>query len=418
MSTFIRFGLLTKVVLTIAVIMLIFFSLSSYLTYRQQRAYIIEDAAEKARVIASEAIRAREYLSSQLQAGDVELSVERYGLIPVVASTRIGALVAEDLDYEIRQISKRYRNPKNAPDPFESRVLDRFQENPYQEEHHGITEINGEPVFRYLQSFTVEESCLECHGDPERAPDYIKKLFPEESDQAYYYKIGEVIGAASVTIPMARLQAQLWSNVRSELIATGGIFLALVLSLGILVRVAVTRPISRLAEALSNIVRTGRFEEKLEMRSKDEIGVLTGAFNEMIDRLKDQTEHLEESERRFRTLTETARDGIVSFLAGGQIILFNQAAQRLFGYSKAEILGENVEKLIHPESRSVHDQGIADYLRDNAPELMRHVQTIKACRRDGTLLLLELSLSVADSDGHKFYTAIVREADEKESGTG
>lgn len=414
MYTFIRFGLLTKVILTIAVIMLVFFSISSYLTYRQQRAYIIGEAAEKARVIASEAIRAREYLSSQLQVGDVELSVERYGLIPVVASTRIGALVAEDLDYGIRQISKRYRNPKNAPDPFESRVLDRFKENPYQEEYHAIARIDGEPVFRYLQSFTVEESCLECHGDPEQAPDYIKKLFPEESDQAYYYKIGEVIGAASVTIPMSRLQAQLWENVRNELIATGIIFLALVTSLGILVRVAVTRPIGRLAEALSNIVRTGRFEEKLEMPSQDEIGVLTGAFNEMIDRLKDQTEHLEESERRFRTLTETARDGIVSFLSSGQIILFNQAAQRLFGYSKAEILGENVEKLIHPECHAVHEQGIPGFLKDNAPEFMRNIQPVTACRRDGTLLRLELSLSVAESDGHKFYTAIVREDDDKE----
>jgi len=412
MSTFIRFGLLTKVILTIAVIMLVFFSISSYLTYRQQRALIIEDATEKARVVAFEAIRAREYISSQLQAGDVELSVERYGLIPVVASTRIGALVAKDLDYRIRQISNRYRNPKNAPDPFEAKVLDRFIENPYMEEHQAIAQIDGEPVFRYLRSFTVEESCLECHGDPKQAPDYIKKLFPEESDQAYYYKIGEVIGAASVTIPMSRLQAQLWKNVRNELIATGIIFLALVTSLGILVRVAVTRPIGRLAEALSNIVRTGRFEEKLETRSHDEIGVLTGAFNEMIDRLKEQTEHLEESERRFRT--ETARDGIVSFLSSGQIILFNQEAQRLFGYSKAEILGENVDKLIHPECNAVHEQGIESYLKDNVPELMRNIQPIKACRRDGTLLRLELSLSVAESDGHRFYTAIVREDDDKE----
>ncbi|NIQ95999.1 MAG: PAS domain S-box protein [Desulfuromonadales bacterium] len=175
-----------------------------------------------------------------------------------------------------------------------------------------------------------------------------------------------------------------------------------------------TRPIGRFAEALSNIVRTGRFEEKLERRSRDEIGVLTGAFNEMIDRLKEQTEHLEESERRFRTLTETARDGIVSFLDSGQIILFNQEAQRIFGYSKAEIIGENVEKLIHPECRSAHDQGIENYLKDNAEELMRKIRPIKARRRDGTLLELELSLSMAESDGHKFYTAILREAARKD----
>ena len=75
---------------------------------------------------------------------------------------------------------------------------------------------------------------------------------------------------------------------------------------------------------------------------------------------------------------------------------------------------ENVEKLIHPECNAVHEQGIESYLKDNVPELMRNIQPIKACRRDGTLLRLELSLSVAESDGHRFYTAIVREDDDKE----
>lgn len=414
MKKSLRFGLLTKVNLVIAVILLVFFALSSYLTYRQQRAFIMEDAVEKARIIAYEAIRAREYISSQLQIGDIDLSEERYGLIPVVASTRIGALVATDLDYHIRQVSNRYRNPKNASDPFESKVLEEFIANPYLREYYTITEEGGELVFRYLQPFTAEESCLQCHGDPAQAPAYIKKLFPQEKDQAYNYRIGEIIGAASVSIPMARLQEQIEANLRNELVTTGGIFLALVTCLGILVRVAVTRPLGRFASAISNIIRTSRFEEKLPPRGRDEIGNLIDSFNDMIDHLREKTEHLEESERRFRILTETARDAIVSFLGNGQIILFNREAQRMFGYSKPEILGENIERLIDRNCPSLQKQGVERYLQERGKMLMSKVQTIEALRRDGSGVRLELSLSVAESDGHQFYTAILREVARQE----
>lgn len=409
MISFRNFGLLAKVVFIIAGILLSFFALSTFLNYRQQRNFILEESVEKARIIASEAIRAREYISRQLQIGGVDLSVERYGLIPVVSSTRIGELVAQDLDYRIRQISNRYRNPKNAPDAFESETLQKFYANPYMKEDYAITTLEGEPVFRYLQPFRAEESCLECHGNPDEAPDFIKKLFPQEKDQAYNYQIGEIIGAASVTIPMDKLYRQIYANLRNDIFYTGGIFLALISCLGLLTRVAITQPLGRLGGVIREIVRTGRFEQKIPRRGRDEIGTLIDGFNEMIDNLREKTEHLEESEQRFRLLTETARDGIVAFLSNGQIILFNRQAERMFGYSKREILGVSVERLLHEDCPSIHDLSVEAYLEQNAEELMSKIHRIPGCRRDGTRFDLELSLSVAESDGHLFYTAILRE---------
>ena len=158
-----------------------------------------------------------------------------------------------------------------------------------------------------------------------------------------------MIGAASVTIPMDRLDRQVAANLRREVLYSGGIFLALITCLGLLTRLAVTRPLARLGGAIGEIVRTGRFEEKIPRRSRDEIGVLIDGFNEMIEHLGEKTRHLEESEKRFRLLTETARDAIVSFLANGQIILFNRQAERIFGYSKREILGVPVDRLLHED---------------------------------------------------------------------
>lgn len=409
MALFRNLGLLTKITVVVTAILLAFFVIATFIDYRLHQGFIIAESAEKARIIASEAIRAREYLSDQLQIGHVELSVERYGLIPVVASTRIGELVARDLDYNIRQVSDRYRNPKNAPDAFEAETLQKFYASPYLKEAYAITSLQGEPVFRYMQPFRAEQSCLECHGDPKAAPDYIKRLFPEEKDQAYNYKIGEIIGAASVTIPMEKLYRQIYANVRNDLFYTGSLILAMITCLGLLTRVTVTGPLTRLGEGIREIVRTGRFEAKIPRRGRDEIGALIDGFNEMMDNLQEKSRHLEESEKRYRVLTETARDGILSFLANGQVILFNHEAERMFGYSKLEALGMTVDRLIHEECRSVHATGVEAYLRQHADELVRKAHRIPGRRRDGSLLSLELSLSVAESDGHLLYTAILRE---------
>jgi PAS domain S-box-containing protein len=408
MNPFRSLGLLTKINLIIAIILLAFFCLSTWISYRQQRAATIEEAVEKARIIAFEAIRAREYVSTQLLEGKVELSRERYGLIPVVASNRIGQLVAKDLGYRIHQVSDRYRNPENAPDPFEAEALRTFRENPESREKFAITTVAGESVFRYLKAFSADTSCLECHGLPENAPAFIRELFPQATDQAYGYRLGEVIGAASVTIPMDRLERQVAVNLRWDILYTAGIFLALITCLGVLTRIAVTRPLGRLGGAIGEIVRSGEFKP-IERRSQDEIGLLINGFNEMIDHLGEKTQHLEESEKRFRLLTETARDAIVSFLANGQIILFNHQAERMFGYSKREILGVSVAQLVHPECASLAGGDVEGYLRREGDALAREMRAIPCRRRDGSHLLIELSLSMAESDGHRFYTAILRE---------
>jgi PAS domain S-box-containing protein len=402
-------SLLARIVVVIAAILLLFYIFSVLISYRQQRSYIIEEAVEKARIIASAAIRTREYLSDELVAGRVRLSEDRYGLIPVVASNRIGEQVGQDLGYQVRQVSERYRNVRNAPDVFERGVLQSFYGDTARREYHAVDRSDGEPVFRYLRAFVADRSCLECHGDPANAPDFLKELFPVEEDQAYGYQLGEVIGAASVTIPMDSLRRQLEASLRLELFTAGGMFLALILFLGLLTRYSVVRPLKMIGVVIGDIVRTGRFEQKLPERGRDEIGRLVIAFNEMIDHMRESTSHLEESERRFRALTDTAYDGIVSFLANGQIILFNRQAERMFGYNKGEALGMSIGQLIHPDCRSLHEQGVENYLRQEGVRLVGRITRISGRRRDGSPLALDLSLAVAQSDGHSFYTAIVRQ---------
>jgi PAS domain S-box-containing protein len=132
----------------------------------------------------------------------------------------------------------------------------------------------------------------------------------------------------------------------------------------------------------------------------------------MMERLEASVGELEASERRFRLLTETAHDAIICCLANGQIILFNHQAERLFGYRAAETIGMRGEELIHPDCRELADKSLEELLSSDPERFLSATVFFVGRHRDGRALPLALSLSAADSDGHRFFTAIVRERGE------
>jgi PAS domain S-box-containing protein len=389
-------------------VLVIFFSLTLFWQYRQQREVTLEEATEKARIIASEANRTRGYLSAQLEQGQVELSADRYGMIPVVAANRIGQLVAKDLDYTIRHTSLRYRNPQNAPDSFEITALEQFQKNPALTEIAAITEWQNQTVFRYLHSAQADKSCMTCHGDPTAAPAFLREIFPVDQDQAYHYQLDQVIGAVSVIIPMQRLEAQMTANLRSNLTIMGGIFLALTICLGLLTRQTVLQPLRRLASSIGEITRTGRFTEQLPNRAGGEIGQLIDGFNDMMTHIDEKTANLEESEQRFRLLTELARDAIIAFVPAGQIFLFNHQAERMFGYSQRELLGAPIDRLLHEECDGLQTS-VAETLAGANDAWLSELHRIAGRRCDGTRIDLEVSVAIIETGERPFYTAILRQ---------
>lgn len=408
MTSWRSYSLRTKINLVLLLILAGFLAISLYWQYRQQKAFVFAEAIDKARIITTEATRTREYVSQQLQDGQVELTGERYGLIPVVAANRIGQIVARDLDYTIRHTSSRVRNKANAPDDYERDILKRLEANPGMPYVAEVTTLGGTPVFRYLQAALIDESCLACHGTPEQAPAFLRAIYPPAQDPSYDYQLGEVIGAVSIVIPMTQLEQQVAARFRSTLITTAGFFLALVVCVGLLIRKTVTLPLDNLATTIDSIRRTGHFAERLPVRSQDEIGRLVTGFNEMMAELGEKTSQLEESEKRFRLLTEMARDAIVAFLPNGQIFLFNRQAEKIFGYSREEMLGEPLDRLIAPGGE-VDGKKLMEFLGTAKPVWFNEVHPLTGLRRNRTEVRLEMSLKIVASGDRPFYTAMLRE---------
>ena len=89
------------------------------------------------------------------------------------------------------------------------------------------------------------------------------------------------------------------------------------------------------------------------------------------------------NEGRWRSIVQSAVDGIILIDARGRIETFNQAAERLFGYTEAEVLGRNVSMLMPQPYRDEHDGYLARYLSTGEPRIIGIGREVSGLRKDG-----------------------------------
>lgn len=136
-------------------------------------------------------------------------------------------------------------------------------------------------------------------------------------------------------------------------------------------------------------------------------------LGQMIDRKRGE-EALRESEARKGAILESALDCIITFDHEGRITEFNPAAERAFGYSRADALGREMVELIIPESlRESHRRGMALYnATTSGPTVGRRIELI-AMRADGEEFPVEMAISRINVNGRPMFTAYIRDITER-----
>lgn len=129
-----------------------------------------------------------------------------------------------------------------------------------------------------------------------------------------------------------------------------------------------------------------------------------------ITALKKAESALAESEERYRTLTETANDVIITVGHDGTILFVNRAAGKVFGYSPDELIGESLGKILPDclrQSREFPDFGDPQF----EPDAWETIEA-RGMHRGGALLSLEISFGEFNSEVRSF-TAIIRDVTER-----
>ncbi len=121
-----------------------------------------------------------------------------------------------------------------------------------------------------------------------------------------------------------------------------------------------------------------------------------------------------EAEALKAEIIDSALDCIITMDEEGRIIEFNPAAERTFGYSRDEALGQAVRELIIPEElRQMHDEGFRRFLRSGERAVIGQRVEVKGLRADGSKFPVEVSVAEVKSSGRRVFTAWLRDITEQ-----
>lgn len=119
-------------------------------------------------------------------------------------------------------------------------------------------------------------------------------------------------------------------------------------------------------------------------------------------------EALAESEEKYRTIVESARDAIITVDGNGSIVSWNSAAEKIFGYRAAEMMGRHIDTIITEENLEKHD-----FNRILDREISIMVTDVEGVRKDGTRVPVEISVFSWNYMDEKFITAVIRDVTER-----
>ncbi len=124
-------------------------------------------------------------------------------------------------------------------------------------------------------------------------------------------------------------------------------------------------------------------------------------------------EYLLESERRFRSVIQTATDAIVLADRNGNIIAWNRAAQSIFGYREEEVLGQPLTMVMPERYRDAHRKGIARVQSGGEARVIGKTVELHGLRKDSSEFPLELSIGTWQTTDGIFYSGIIRDITER-----
>jgi PAS domain S-box-containing protein len=222
---------------------------------------------------------------------------------------------------------------------------------------------------------------------------------------------GKKIGAIYLAITTENLKGQIWKNV----IVLLTIFIVLmftVIALSVIFQKSIADPIVDLAYAMEKVTSSEDYSIRVKELEQNEIGSLFNSFNGMLDRIEKEQLQLRKSEAKLRTIYNSVSDVIfIHRYEDGKILNVNEAAVKMFGYTREEILKLDLEKMF---------AGYSPYSKKEAMEWMQKafnegLQTFEWLSKNkaGKTFWAEVTALKAEIDGKDRILVVARNINER-----
>lgn len=130
---------------------------------------------------------------------------------------------------------------------------------------------------------------------------------------------------------------------------------------------------------------------------------------------KQYEESLRTSEERFRSVTQSANDAIITTNSNGSILDWNSGAEKIFGYKGGEITGKEISVIIPQQNIEEHINGIHRTVLDGDLHKIGKTVELIGLHKNGNQFPIEISLSTWESDSGKFFSGIIRDISERKA---
>ena len=156
------------------------------------------------------------------------------------------------------------------------------------------------------------------------------------------------------------------------------------------------------------------FDQRMARQNADALGQLKLAHASLEQSAKTLAESmsrdLSESEKKMRSVVEGALDCIIMLDDKSNIVEFNPAAERTFGYVRAEVIGRNLANvIIPPASRKGHMEGFSRFIKTGESKMLGKRIELMAMRADGREFPVELAITAVDWTGSRMMVGFIRD---------
>jgi signal transduction histidine kinase len=299
-----------------------------------------------------------------------DVSGKRYVMqTPAMVTKELSQYSKDKELYWFHITSLKLTNPDNAPDAFEKGALQKFDKGEAVEIISTDT-IDNQEFLRYIAPLYVKESCLKCH-----------------SRQGY--RIGDVRGAISISIPMANTLAEISGNRRDMIIAGVLTVAVLIIFMLTMIKRLILSPMNTLKDSINkfsegqyspgNPIKTGDEFEDLNHTFSEMARTLTGYHDDLNDKIRDATRELLETNMKLQganSLLNEANTRKSDFVVGVSHELRTPltSIKGAMDYLSVKLSPENAANI---DRNTVEDISIFfEVIKKNAERLIRMVTTI------------------------------------------